>query len=392
LPRKAKKAETSAVAAANEAGIVPVITDKVGEKLSKTQQQFNTLTQEINNLKQELTTLEEDLAKVRGRLAKEYYPLTMLALDHMRAFTFALDEAFRTRSFNKSERKVLGRYIHETAWDVYSQYHQLGKEDAELVALHDQYSPQTVAEVEKGLAEEEKEKGEFFFKHLFGMDVDMEQMDNPEYFAGIEDEFKKKFAGQQPGPPPPRQRSKKQQERERQEKQAEQQEAKDARSIYTSLAKALHPDLEQDETERLRKTEMMKRVTEAYNANDFFGLLKLQLEYNLAHPEHLGGLAEAQLARYISLLKKQKAELEKQKMGYWQGPDGALLNQFFSWTNRFSAHKFGAQMRKAREEVAKAEQRLNMALNHHLWLRDHLKEVKKDQQQYDRYGTYYQSF
>jgi hypothetical protein len=390
MPRKAKNAPETP-APTDQAGIVPVIADKAGEKLSKAQQQFNSLTQDINNLKQELATLEEDMAKVRGRISKEYRPLLEQVLDHMRTFTFELDAAFRSGNFKKADLKVLGRYIHETAWDVYSQYRQMGKEDPELIALHDQYSPETIAEVEKEIQQEEKEKGEFFFKHIFGMDVDVEQMHtNPEYFASIEEELKKKFS-EQAEQKPPRQRTKKQMERDRLAKEAAQQEAKDARTIYTSLAKALHPDLERDEAERLRKTEMMKRVTEAYNANDFFSLLKLQLEYNLAHPEHLGSLAEAQLARYISLLKKQKKELEEQKAELWNGPDNSLLSTFFSWTGKFSAHKFGAQMRKIREEVARAEQRLAMARNH-LWLRDHLKEIKKVQQQYDRHGTYYQSF
>ena len=41
------------------------------------------------------------------------------------------------------------------------------------------------------------------------------------------------------------------------------------------LVKALHPDREPDEAEKLRKTELLKQVTTAYQANELLTLLRL---------------------------------------------------------------------------------------------------------------------
>ncbi len=40
----------------------------------------------------------------------------------------------------------------------------------------------------------------------------------------------------------------------------------------------LHPDREPDEAERVRKTELMQRVNEAYSKKDLLQLVALQLE------------------------------------------------------------------------------------------------------------------
>ncbi|GEM_PF-5283060 len=380
MPRKPRLPVTEPAPAA----IIPAIDTRLGEKLTKAQVEFNQLTNEINQLKAEMNDFERDVDQVRAKIAKDYIPIMVETGQKMREYAFALEAAHQSGYFKKAELKTLERHIHETAWEVIEVMEQMGKDDEELEALHDKYAPASVGE----LAREADEQQAAMFKGMFNIEVDVDKMkEDPEYFEEIQARLREQFE-QGRTAPPLRKRTKKQQQQDALEKEAEQQEAKDARGIYTSLAKALHPDLERDEEEQIRKTEMMKRVTEAYTNNDFFGLLKLQLEYNLAHPEHLNGLAEAQLNRYISLLKKQKQEIEKQKEEMRRGPNGALFAQYFSWTGKLSPQKFGAQMRKARAGLAEAEKELAMA-QHHDRLRERLKELKQAYKQSDNQGWYF---
>jgi len=85
-----------------------------------------------------------------------------------------------------------------------------------------------------------------------------------------------------------------------------------SKTIYNELVKLLHPDLEQDETRKAEKTEAMKKVNEAWQNNDFFGLLTLQSAYLQKHGDHIAQLPDKQFNYYISVLKDQKTELEQE--------------------------------------------------------------------------------
>ena len=94
-------------------------------------------------------------------------------------------------------------------------------------------------------------------------------------------------------------------------KQAEEKNiTRSVRALYMDLVKALHPDREPDEAEKIRKTELLKQVTTAYQANELLTLLRLQLELNRIDQSHLENLAEDQLRYYNKLLREQAQELD----------------------------------------------------------------------------------
>ena len=80
------------------------------------------------------------------------------------------------------------------------------------------------------------------------------------------------------------------------------------------LVKAFHPDLETDEAEKLRKTEIMQKVTQTYQENNLLELLKLQIEFERIDQDHLENLGKEQLTYYNLVLKEQVEELEKEKL------------------------------------------------------------------------------
>ena len=77
-----------------------------------------------------------------------------------------------------------------------------------------------------------------------------------------------------------------------------------------SLAKLLHPDLESDETLKLDKEELMKKVISAYQEGDLHTLLKLEIEIIHKQSENLDHLTNDKLKFINTVLKNQVADLE----------------------------------------------------------------------------------
>ena len=82
------------------------------------------------------------------------------------------------------------------------------------------------------------------------------------------------------------------------------------REIYRKLASALHPDREQDPEARQRKTLLMQRVNQAYDASDLLSLLGLQLEIEQIDADHLSSVTPKRLAHYNKVLREQLADLD----------------------------------------------------------------------------------
>jgi hypothetical protein len=110
-------------------------------------------------------------------------------------------------------------------------------------------------------------------------------------------------------------KSAKQQEREAKKQVEARNITKAVRTLYMDLVKAFHPDREPDEVEKQRKTEIMHRVTAAYEKSDLLALLQLQLEFEHIDQAHLESLAEDQLKYYNKILKQQAEELDTEFFG-----------------------------------------------------------------------------
>ena len=109
------------------------------------------------------------------------------------------------------------------------------------------------------------------------------------------------------------------------------------RSLYLALVKNIHPDLERDPDKQRFRTDLMQRVTRAYQALDLYELLRAKRElieleasdYQETTPET--EQAEiTQLRQYITLLKSQRSELEQENfMREVSSPDSRLMREFY---------------------------------------------------------------
>ena len=131
------------------------------------------------------------------------------------------------------------------------------------------------------------------------------------------------------------------------------------RTLFRQLASALHPDREPDETERVRKTALMSEANTAYARKDLVTLMQIQLRAELADPAAVSRLAEDKLAALTLLLKQQVAGLERERAarqqrlaGEFDLPPGQVANP-----NTLKQHLL-AQVAALESAVAQTEQDL----------------------------------
>jgi hypothetical protein len=86
------------------------------------------------------------------------------------------------------------------------------------------------------------------------------------------------------------------------------------------LVRHFHPDKEQDEQLRAEKTEVMKQITTAYEADDHLQLLELQLSLLTGRDNAVLNFDKAQLRYFNQTLQRQLFELQQEY--YFASPEG----------------------------------------------------------------------
>ncbi|MDO9153777.1 MAG: hypothetical protein Q7U47_08750 [Paludibacter sp.] len=119
-------------------------------------------------------------------------------------------------------------------------------------------------------------------------------------------------------------KTKKQIEKEQQKLLEDELTKKSLRSVYISLAKILHPDTETDQQLIAEKSELMKKVTVAYEQKDLSTLLKLEMEWVHQTAENLQLLTEDKLKLYNGILQDQLNDLQNELYAIKMNP--AFLN------------------------------------------------------------------
>ncbi|GAA5187631.1 molecular chaperone DnaJ [Acinetobacter kookii] len=84
------------------------------------------------------------------------------------------------------------------------------------------------------------------------------------------------------------------------------------KTVYLKIASIIHPDREPDESKKAEKTELLQRVNKAYEQEDLFFLLKLQLDVEQSKTGSNKGLSTEQVKFYQQALEAQSQALQKQ--------------------------------------------------------------------------------
>ena len=293
-----------------------VLQIKTKKKLTKQQESFNKLVKQIEKRTAELTYLEDGFKKYQ--VSKQAILGTILT-EKARAklnYALVLDEVFENNKFTKKEKEKLIQIIKNVSTPIYPDEKEI---DDKMTELYDKYSKMQESKSSKEDIEHDKAMMEMLLKEM-GIDIDlsdidgfsmkdmkekvMEQLNKEKSEGKTEEDHEANY----------QRKNKHSSGLSDKAKEAAQKLNKSWKQIYFSLVKHLHPDTETDEALKLEKEAVLKEVTTAYDENNFFKLLQLQIKYTNS-TDLLEKADDKTLQEFVKILKQQSAELyEKLEM------------------------------------------------------------------------------
>ncbi|HEY4651615.1 MAG TPA: J domain-containing protein [Pontibacter sp.] len=299
--------------------LTPQISTTHERQLSKLQQEFNQKTEQIAQLKTAIATRRESVSLAQKRIEKELRPIIELQLEKRVELAHLLDQSFSLPIFSIREKLKIAALIENITFDLISNY-----ERRDLIGLHDRYAEYTYAERTTFTSEEQEETIVTDEPTIANSFDDLDDFERIQAQLDREREQREREKqNRQKG-----RKTKAQLAKEAQAKAELSNISKASRRVYTELAKQLHPDKEQDETKRAWKEEAMKRVTQAYHHDDFFELLRLQMEFMQEQDQPLNTLPDEQLQYYIKILTDQLEELKQELHTFATSPDAGIYTRF----------------------------------------------------------------
>jgi len=356
------------------------IPTKAGKELSKLQKQFNSYSRKVEKLKKELHQTEEVLTRARQKVSEVLLPLEQKKFNLKAEILWVLDRQHDSGIFKKRDREELADFIVTQAHPLIEQF---GKE--ELKPLIEKYEKKSFEEFDQDLNQKTGEAMKQMFD-MFGIDLD-DDADLSDMNT-FKDAFQRKAEADQARAEERqanRKKTPKQLEKEAKQKQEAHNITKTVQAVYRQLVKEFHPDREQNSTEKERKTHIMQRITEAYENDDLFELLRLQLEYNQKDSGDFALLPDEQLKYYNKLLKEQITELEDE---LWQLQSGE--NPFepsFYHTFCYPPERLDANIKREANQLKKqlkAMEEEKKAFEHPENVKLFLKEYRQIQKQQAR--------
>jgi len=339
---------------------------------SKAKIAFEKLLIDIEKRRNEKESLEKNLQLLQGRIATELHPLQTHDSALVRKYLIRLDQLAEEIGVGKFNNEWFESYMTDS---LRALLEDVGFEDEEILSLLTKYSGNTIDDI---IEEEDNQELAKAVSDLMGFDVDLKELllkgekkfmeDNQEKIAqNLND---KASLGENQETPT--------------EKVTDRNDSllkKDARNVYMQLVKKLHPDLETDESEKAKRTEIVKEVTDAYQKNDFFTLLKLYVEHLGEGELESEKLAEEMLKGYTKLLKKQLAGIKEwiEEIKYFEGD---LIEDFFDKNLKFSPQKFSAHKKRLEKGIKVREAELQASAKRpKTWFKEQIKLIKQEVQE-----------
>lgn len=290
--------------------------------LSKKQLEFNKLIRSVEKRRKDLHDLEVLFKKMITGYEEKLHSYKKEFYDCSFEFIKLLDSHFESGKLKKLQREKTAQMI----LNILSCFE--GNENLETVqAMASKYTTfqqKDMSDAEKMMG---KEMLKSMFSSAFGVEMDDEDIDLNN-FSQMGEKLRSKLAEEMHEQRKENFSNTKHKSYNGQNKKlAEKAELlrKSWKTLYTQLVRKLHPDTEPDADLKVQKTEILKKVTAAYEHNDFYTLLhlyQLEIGFNAGEQNTHQLKNDNVLNDYIGILKKQDAEL-RDKIGAikWEAED-----------------------------------------------------------------------
>lgn len=310
---------------------------------SAQQKKLNRLIDKIEQQKVSLSTWQNAQAEIQQHIRQKLMPVYGDLHEVLFQQLDQLWNMLHSHDFSKADMQQLDEKIARLA-QMLKRSKMLSTEQLDLVKQIDTFYQQHAGESVK--------------KNKKAQSIKSEYQESFHQTAELEDDFEKYAAEQQQA----REQAKQQRQQQKRE-QAEQMAAQSLKTVYLKIASMIHPDREQDETKKEEKTELFQQASQAYEKQDLFYLLKLQLQ--LEQNKGLGAkeLSAEQLRFYKLALDAQSQQLESQI--------AEILDSFQLAKNVKAEHVHISDVYKAVDaDCAELKQQLK-------WEKERLKHMKK---------------
>ena len=300
-----------------------IVTGKQPDQtLSKEQKRFNALVKKIKTLRAQIETTKELDLELRRLGEERVTPAEKAAMAACREWIIGLNNSpFRAKLGKKQAEKLERILLEEIEQLLQTNFHH---DDAELQELYARYegSGRSFAEIQDDVDQETKARAAQMMNDMFGLDVDMDDLENPE---SMQEKIRVKQAEFEAAE---RKRAEKRAKKvktgsqlaaEEKRLAAEAAVKKTAKQIYVDLVRHFHPDREQNEQLREEKTEVMKQITAAYDADDHLRLLELQMTLLSERDNVFADFNDTQLNYFNKTLQQQVSELQQEL--YFASPE-----------------------------------------------------------------------
>jgi hypothetical protein len=325
--------------------------------LSKLQKQFNTNIQKINRLKKNIDFVKQEVEQIQIKISSDIIPLERKMIAIQVQEVIHLDSVFQENIFKKRDNDALSEMIFERISNLIR--HSDSEELTDIFTRHnDGISFEESNNKANEMASENIKES---FSSMFGMEFEEDvDVSSPEKLQEYLDKQMEAENAAHEARKANRTKNAKQVEREEKQRQEEKNLNKTSRQIYMELVKEFHPDREKDELEKEKKTLLMHQITEAYEKDDLFDLLRLRLDLMGTNFEHTN---DENLKYYVKLLKQQVFELEGeiadlQSFGQTSFFGPSLYERFGSNSHVTLETKFKKEVAALKKIIKEAEKQL----------------------------------
>lgn len=310
---------------------------------SAQQKKLNHLIDKIEQQKVSLSTWQNAQAEIQQHIRQKLMPVYSDLHGVLFQQLEQLWNMLHGHDFSKADMQQLDEKIAQLA-HMLKRSKLLSEEQLELVKQIDTFYQQHAQKLEK--------------KNKRAQPIKSEYEESADQGSEIEEDFERYAAKQQQA----REQAKQQRQQQKRE-QAEQMATQSLKTVYLKIAAMIHPDREQDETKKVEKTELFQQASQAYEKQDLFYLLKLQLQLEQNKAVGTKELSAEQWRFYKLALDAQSQQLESQI--------AEILDSFQLAKNVKAEHVHISDVYKAIDaDCAELKQQVK-------WEKERLKHMKK---------------
>lgn len=267
---------------------------------SAQQKKLNRLIAQIEQQKISLATWKNAQDEIQQHTREKLIPVYRELHEVLFLQLEQLWQMLQSHTFSKTDLQQLDEKIAQLAC-ILKRSQMLNEEQLTLVKQIDAFYQQHVQQSVKKPKKSQSKK----FEYQASSEQSIEQ--HAEQTSVQEDDFEQYAVEQQQA----REKAKQLRQQQKRE-QAEQLAAQSLKTVYLKIAAMIHPDREQDESKKAEKTELFQQASQAYEQQDLFYLLKLQLQLEQNNGVGTKELSTEQVKFYKLALDAQSQQLESQ--------------------------------------------------------------------------------